>query len=655
MIKYRKEIDGLRAIAILPVIWSHSGLPYLKGGYIGVDVFFVISGFLITSILLGELNQGSFSLTRFYERRARRILPALIVVITLTSISVPMISQHPKFLSDYGSSVLSTVLFSSNIYFWQTSGYFGSTSELAPLLHTWSLAVEEQFYILFPLFMFAIFQLGKRVLIGALVVISFTSLAVAEWGAVNYPIANFYLLPTRAWELLLGAVGAIIFASSFFDKIERRASNALSIFGMFLILGSYYFFSPSTLHPTKFTILPTLGTLLVLIFAKKDNLAGRVLSLKALTGIGLISYSLYLWHQPVLALLKNHYTIHLSIQVIFFAVLLIFILSFLTWRFVETPFRNKSTFNTSRIFKYSIASLIFVGFLGLIFKSNVYIQNELYPEDIKRYKELLTADNDHSSQEMISDRCKFWSDEFDNAFVSNFDSCVSTYDKAIFITGGSHGMDLYNAVAKNTSFPFVVSVSRGYCRPYKYIGTLSHEPACHYEDLKKFLSHYSKNISHVFYTQTPVSLSYVKPLSVAKQDDISLDAIDTVVDYLFSLKSEYNLSVTMIGMLPPLTISPINWDYTRPFESQTAEIISYEAIGISKYIDDLFETRLGIHNIPYVTKFDSFGLSYPKSLFQEGTITYSDYNHISEHGENIFGQQLIQHLYDLGYSELEGK
>lgn len=146
-LSYRKEIDGLRALAILPVIWTHAGLPFVTGGFLGVDVFFVISGFLITSIIVSELHSKSFSITTFYERRARRILPALIAMILVTSLAVPFVSTDPKYLTDYGESVLSSVFFYTNIHFWQTSGYFGSASELSPLLHLWSLAVEEQFYV----------------------------------------------------------------------------------------------------------------------------------------------------------------------------------------------------------------------------------------------------------------------------------------------------------------------------------------------------------------------------------------------------------------------------------------------------------------------------------------------------------------------------
>lgn len=159
---YRKEIDGLRAVAIIPVIWLHAGLPYVTGGFLGVNVFFVISGFLITSILLREFETGNFSLVNFYERRARRILPALFIVISFTSLAVLLTSGHPVYIGDFGASVLSSVLFFSNVYFWQTSGYFGSVSELSPMLHTWSLAVEEQYYIFFPLLLMLLFSLRKK-------------------------------------------------------------------------------------------------------------------------------------------------------------------------------------------------------------------------------------------------------------------------------------------------------------------------------------------------------------------------------------------------------------------------------------------------------------------------------------------------------------
>ena len=205
--KYRREIDGLRAVAVLPVIFFHSGFEIFSGGFVGVDVFFVISGYLITTIIINEMDGGTFSLLNFYERRARRILPALFFVV-LCCLPVAWYLLMPLEMKDFSQSLVAVATFSSNILFWRESGYFSAPSELKPLLHTWSLAVEEQFYILFPLFLMAAWRFGKRAIVWALVVVSVISMTLAQWGAYNHPSAAFYLLPARAWELLIGSLAA---------------------------------------------------------------------------------------------------------------------------------------------------------------------------------------------------------------------------------------------------------------------------------------------------------------------------------------------------------------------------------------------------------------------------------------------------------------
>jgi len=190
----------------------------------------------------------------------------------VTSIIVPLVSGNPKFIGDYGASVLSTIFFGSNIYFWQTSGYFGAASELSPMLHTWSLAVEEQYYILFPLFMMVIFPFGKKVIVSTLIFIAIVSLLISEWGAINSPIGNFYLLPSRAWELMAGALAATMYLNHYLVKIRTRFSSYLSGIGILFILISYFLFTPSTLHPTSLTILPVLGAVLVLLFQNMEIL-----------------------------------------------------------------------------------------------------------------------------------------------------------------------------------------------------------------------------------------------------------------------------------------------------------------------------------------------------------------------------------------------
>ena len=212
---YRAEIDGLRALAVLPVILFHAGFKWFSGGFVGVDVFFVISGYLITTIIISDLAEGKFSIVNFYERRARRILPALFFVMVVC-LPFAILLLAPSDLKDFGQSLVSTATFSSNILFWWERGYFGTALELKPLLHTWSLAVEEQYYIIFPLFLTLSWKFGIRKITIFLMLIFLISLSLAHFTSI-YGIfdriitGSFYLIPTRAWELLLGVFIAIYF------------------------------------------------------------------------------------------------------------------------------------------------------------------------------------------------------------------------------------------------------------------------------------------------------------------------------------------------------------------------------------------------------------------------------------------------------------
>ena len=217
---YRREIDGLRALALLPVILFHAGFETFSGGFIGVDVFFVISGYLITTIILAELKQEKFSIINFYERRARRILPALYLMM-LVCIPFAGFWLSPSGMKDFSQSLVAISVFASNILFSRESGYFDIAADLKPLLHTWSLAVEEQYYLLFPLFLIATWKLGKRWILGILGVVFIASLALAQWAAFAKPAAAFYLLPTRGWELLIGTFAAFYLSEVLLKDFER--------------------------------------------------------------------------------------------------------------------------------------------------------------------------------------------------------------------------------------------------------------------------------------------------------------------------------------------------------------------------------------------------------------------------------------------------
>ncbi|HPQ96790.1 MAG TPA: acyltransferase, partial [Thiolinea sp.] len=295
--QYRKEIDGLRALAVVPVVLFHAGVPGFGGGFVGVDVFFVISGYLITTLLLEALVQGDFSLVSFYERRARRILPALFLML-LVCLPPAWWLLLPHELAGFGRSLVAVALFSSNILFWQESGYFAPDAELVPLLHTWSLALEEQFYLLFPLLLLAGWRLGLRRLAWLLGGIGVFSLVLAELGWRLVPDANFYLLPGRAWELLAGA-GCALYRHSRPGE-EGSSGPWLAGMGLVLLLGAVLWFDRGLPFPGLYALIPVGGTVLLILYASPDRGIGRVLACPLLVGIGLISYSAYLWHQPLL-------------------------------------------------------------------------------------------------------------------------------------------------------------------------------------------------------------------------------------------------------------------------------------------------------------------------------------------------------------------
>ena len=297
---YRKEIDGLRAIAVVPVILFHAGFTTFSGGFVGVDVFFVISGFLITSIILQEMEAGNFSLLSFYERRARRILPALFLVMVFC-ITFAWFCLLPNDMNRFSGSVIAVSTIVSNIFFWHESGYFDTSGELKPLLHTWSLAVEEQYYMFFPLLIILTWRFGKKWMIGFLLVLAILSIVITEWGAYNKPNFTFYFLPTRGWELLIGAFLAFYNIKQYRVPFSYSISQSGSLVGLFLIIYSILTFNKSTPFPSAYTLVPTLGTALIILFATPKTIVCKLLSNRIFVGIGLISYSIYLWHQPLFA------------------------------------------------------------------------------------------------------------------------------------------------------------------------------------------------------------------------------------------------------------------------------------------------------------------------------------------------------------------
>lgn len=380
MITYRPDIDGLRALAVSLVILFHADLLGLSGGYTGVDVFFVISGYLITSILLKDIKTKNFSITKFYERRIKRIFPALFVVFLISTIAA-YILMMPQELSGFGRSLTAATFFGSNILFWRESGYFDVASTLKPLLHTWSLSLEEQFYIFFPLYLYWAIKLFKKHALSLTIVGMLFSFALGLWTlSINKPIPTFYLLPTRAWELIAGA----ILAFGMFPAIPNKwINNILALIGFAMICIGGLMLSTETPFPGTQALIPVIGTMLIIYTGlenkqKTSTLIYKILSLKPLTFIGKISYSLYLWHWP-LFVFSSYYLIRdlHSIEKVILIILSLG-LSCLSWKYIEQPARKYTSTNARKnIFLWAGISMLIAGTIGGIFILSNGLPNRL--------------------------------------------------------------------------------------------------------------------------------------------------------------------------------------------------------------------------------------------------------------------------------------
>ncbi len=359
---HRADIDGLRAIAVVAVLLFHASFTRFSGGYVGVDVFFVISGFLITQIILRELAAGQFSMTRFYARRVRRIFPALAATLLFT-LAVGVALLVPYRLEQLGNSVAAVSLFVSNILFWKTSGYFGATAEQLPLLHTWSLAVEEQFYILYPLLLLAIHRfLGGRFR-WWLCVAAVLSLMLGIYLTRANPAAAFYLAPTRAWQLLCGALVACNLVPAWRDARLREVEG---LAGLAAILASVVSYTPATPFPGVAALVPTLGAALVIHAGLSgETIVGRVLGVRPIAFVGAISYSLYLVHWPVFVYAKQYAIVELTTAQSIALLFVSFVLAILSWRFVEQPFRAGSGAGPRHPVRVALVGMSAVMLLGV--------------------------------------------------------------------------------------------------------------------------------------------------------------------------------------------------------------------------------------------------------------------------------------------------
>ncbi|MGD0864465.1 MAG: acyltransferase family protein [Rhizomicrobium sp.] len=393
-VRYRPEIDGLRALAILPVVLFHYGLGPFRGGFVGVDVFFVISGYLIAALIHGEMQDDRFSIAKFYERRIRRIFPALFAMLAVVSVAAVLI-LFPYDLVRYAKSLLATAGFASNFEFWSETGYFDVAGAEKPLLHLWSIAVEEQFYLLFPPVLLAFRR--SAWLLAAVGVIFAASFALGIWGVAHAPSATFYLLPARAWELMLGALLAL---GAIPPLANRAISEALAAIGLLLIGYAVVAFTAEMPFPGPAALIPCAGAALVIYATQcSETWTGKALSWRPVVFVGLISYSLYLWHWPIFVLARYFAFRSLTTIESVGLIGLSFALAVLSWQFVEKPFRTRAIRVSRRhLFAGAAGAMAATAACAMFAVSDGGFPERLRPD----VRAILAEENDHEPR---IDRC----------------------------------------------------------------------------------------------------------------------------------------------------------------------------------------------------------------------------------------------------------
>ena len=448
---YRSEIDGLRAVAVLAVVLFHLGLG-CSGGYVGVDVFFVISGFLITALIWKDLEQGRFTFANFWERRARRIAPALLVVVTATLISGWFLLP-PDTFKGLGQAAIAQTLLGANVYAWLDSGYFATVAEKKPLLHTWSLAVEEQFYLVTPSLLWFVFRtkvLRNRASVLFLLAMGCVlSFCMSVYGMLHFKTATFFLLPTRAWELLMGSLVAFIPLA---DGLRQRPRlrELIALTGLALIIIPIFLYTSATLFPGLAALPPCLGSALVIWVNHRDENqqpelptgVSKVLSLPPLVFIGLISYSLYVWHWPLLVFSKYYAFEPLSMSSQAAILGLSLLLAIVSWKYVETPFRKRQVYDSRKaIFAFTgvgLSLILVCGFLCV--KADGFPQR--FPPQLEAVFEAKADAKSFENFALIN----LTADDVRSGNLERIGTVDTTSPASILVWGDSHAMAAVPAI-----------------------------------------------------------------------------------------------------------------------------------------------------------------------------------------------------------------
>jgi peptidoglycan/LPS O-acetylase OafA/YrhL len=657
-IKYRPEIDGLRALAVLSVLGFH--IFGIRGGFVGVDIFFVISGYLISQILISELNSEKFSFSSFYCRRIRRIFPALITILIFCLVTgwITLLADEFKFL---GKHIFFGTTFSSNIVLWLESGYFDRASDLKPLLHLWSLGVEEQFYIFWPLFLVIAFWRRWPIFIFLATLISISFFCNLYLSSVNASFA-FYWLPTRMWELLCGALLAHIAITQTADVGMGKFAKCLyvrqllPILGVGLILISLIYIESRRAYPSYWALIPVLGTIFILL-GDKDSLVNKYfLSSKLMRGIGLISYPLYLWHWPLISYAKimNNGTLDRELKLICF--ILSFLFAYLTYQFVEKKIRYASN---SRAIGYLLLGMLVVSLMGL----SVFFLDGIsarYPYQEKIYSQSKEVDGSISHFDW-EQGCKQHFKALDYSGACRI--ADSTKPPTILIVGDSHAISFYPGLAYQYHLKGenLQLIARGACVPLLGIETHRDGLPDICADIMSEIYEYAtaqKSIKTVLISFRGPWYLYGGGASYTKKDlnPILLNGLSfeqaMIKTYDVLMSSNKNMALFLDN--PELTFQPQECLDTRPIRIKMGGVRENCFIpeSIAKSISQIYREKISEveKGLPKLKIFDTFKyLCEADKCFaiKDNKLLYDDDNHLSIQGSLVLAEKFMRLDYKL--------
>ena len=653
-IDYRAEIDGVRALAVIPVVLFHAQISGFGGGFVGVDVFFVISGFLITGLIQKEVAAGEFSYIGFWERRARRLLPPMTLVVAVSCIAAWFVLL-PIELRAMGSSVVAFSGFSSNIYFWHKSGYFGAPAELIPLLHTWSLGVEEQFYVLFPAVLLLLAGVTATRRLAAIAGLGLVSFVVGLAWIERYPDAAYYLLPSRAWELMLGAYLALNKRN--LPQLKGIYADLLLVIGMLLVLVPIYLYSKNTPFPGFAALVPCLGTaILIWTGQRPDSRLSWLFTNGPTVYIGKLSYAIYLWHWPILTLWAAYVgkaLARLSATEVSGILAATLVLSWLSYHMVENPVRKRrvlasrfAIFSGSALAMGVLASVGLASYLADGFESRVPAAARLVASGTQD-ESPLCLDIELTPERIVSgDLCQFGTDNGNDG------------SPRILLWGDSHATSLVPALDEAASSLGIVGelVSRGACPPTPDIlPEGKYSPGCpeHNAAVLQLLRtrHYDAIVLHAIWSsyESRASLDYAGPPNEVVEGLNSSALFNHQLQSTFDAAQQQLIPVILIGEVPyppagdyhPSRFAKSVWRGADP-SSAGLKLVDYQERG-KPLLNFLSLQPAGLVTVLDPSTSMCNSAAFCPAIIDSRSV-YRDENHVSAYGARLMVPMLIQAL-----------